>query len=90
MLLLQDPRAGMSVFPFSDPLLALPPLGGALICKVALAPVPAIARPPARIAKSQAADLRLDVYNTPLLALVMDGSHVGIDMALVTFTYLYY
>lgn len=48
MLLLQDPRAGMSVFPFSDPLLALPPLGGALICKVALAPVPAFARPPAR------------------------------------------
>lgn len=53
-------------------------------------PVPAIARPPARIAKSQAADLRLDVCNTPLLALVMDDSHVGIDMALVTFTYLYY
>lgn len=51
---------------------------------------PLPARLPACIAKSQAADLRLDVYNTPLLALVMDGSHVGIDMALVTFTYLYY
>lgn len=45
---------------------------------------------PTPIGKSWAADLLFDIYNTLFPTRMMDGAHVGINIALETFTYLYY